>query len=129
MVDITKLALEDRENQKFFSDNDGKVAVNVGGSLTSTPSGLNIGGKVTEVTLNDTTWTPLPLTPLTDRNAVAIQNRSGIEVKINYDNTAIGYLGMVIPTGGERFYDLTDDILIYAKASSGTPILNIEELA
>lgn len=92
-------------------------------------TGLSIGGKVTEVTIDSTSWTPLPATPLAQRNALAIQNLSGIEIKLNYDNTIVGYVGMVVANGAERQYDITDAIVIYAKAASGTPTINVEELA
>lgn len=96
---------------------------------TFTPTGLQTGGKVTEVTLNSSTWTALPTTALTDRNAMSIQNRSGIEIKINYSNAISGYVGIVIPDSGERFYDITDAIVIYAKSASGTPTIYVEEIA
>lgn len=120
--------IRDLEHDKFFQDDEGNVAVNMGGRITSSPSGLQNGGVVTEVTLSDSTWTELPPSPLATRNAISIQNRSGVEIKINYNDLEVGYVGMVIPTGGERFYDITSSIKIFAKASSGSPIVNIEEL-
>jgi hypothetical protein len=102
------------------------VSGTVNGEFTA--SGLNIGGRVSEVALNDTGWTPLPAVPLANRNAICIQNRSGTEIKIDYRSDR-GYIGMVIPANGERFYDITDDIVIYARATAGTPTINIEELA
>jgi hypothetical protein len=112
-------------------DNTARRVVVSGGEVSGTlnPSGLKDGGRVTEVTINSTAWTALPVNALNNRNALAIQNRSGIEIKINYDNTVSGYEGMVIDNGGERFYDITDAIVIYAKAQSGTPTINIEELS
>lgn len=102
-----------------------------GAGLTGefTPTGLKVGGKVTEVPLNAVTWTALPATPLTGRNAISLQNRSGIEIKLNFDPTVVGYVGVFVPDGYERAYDITDSILIYAKAASGTPTVIIEELA
>ena len=101
------------------------------GSLsgTFTPSGLRTGGLVTEVTLNSTTWTALPATALANRNAISLQNLSGLEVKVNYSSGVSGYVGMVLANGSERFYDITDDIVLYAKSSSGTPTINVEEIA
>lgn len=95
----------------------------------STPAGLRTAGRVTEVQLNASTWTALPPSALSDRNAVSIQNPSAIEIKVNYSDAVVGYVGMVIGAGGERFYDITDDILIYAKSASGTPTVNVEELS
>ena len=50
------------------------------------------------MTLNSSSWTALPSTPLTDRNAIAVQNESGINIKLNYDNNVVGYVGMTAPT-------------------------------
>lgn len=97
------------------------------GSLS--PTGLKNGGLITEVTLSAASWTPLPATPLANRNAIAIQNISAVEIKLQYDATIIGYVGVVVPSGGERQYDITDAIVIYAKASAGAPIIVIEEIA
>ncbi len=101
------------------------------GSITGTftPSGLTIGGRITVVSINSTTWTALPATPLANRNAVAIQNESGGLVKVNYDSAAVGFVGMTIFDDGERQYDITDDILIYAKSASGTVNVTVEEIA
>ncbi len=97
------------------------------GSLS--PSGLRNGGLITEVTLSAAAWTALPATPLPARNAIAIQNISAVEIKIQYDNTVATYVGVVIPVGGERQYDITDQIVVYAKASAGSPIIIVEEIA
>jgi hypothetical protein len=105
----------------------GDPALNVAGALS--PSGLNIGGKVTQVTLNALTWTPLPATPLAFRNALAIQNYSGIEVKINYLSSVVGYVGVIIGSGAERSYDVGSTIVLYGKSASGTPTIIVEELA
>jgi hypothetical protein len=120
--------INDREQAKFV-ELDGEVAVRTTASGEFSTSGLKTGGKITEVTVNDSTWTALPPTPLTGRNALAIQNQSGIEIKVNYLNTEPGYVGMVVADGIERFYDIKDTILIYGKSSGGDAILNIEELA
>ena len=129
MADLTKLTTVDREHQKFGVNSNGDVIVRTSGDGTFSLTGLNNGGLITEITLNSTTWTPLPLTPLTNRNALAIQNRSGLEIKINYDNTVVGYVGIAMSDGDERSYDITDAITIYAKSISGTPTITIEELS
>ena len=114
-----------------------KVAIDVAvkelvGNLTGSfsPSGLTIAGEFTQVSINDTGWTLVPATALTDRNQINIQNFTGFEVKIRFDNTG-GYLGMRIPDSSERFYQITESILIYARAESGagTVTLDVEELA
>lgn len=99
-------------------------------NIASTPSGLTIGGKVTVVTVNDTTWTALPLVPLAQRNQINIQNDdASIAIKLNYDPTTVGYVGMVVGPGIEKGYAIKDTILIYAKSASGSVVLNIEEIA
>lgn len=101
-------------------------------TVTFTPSGLRNGGRITEVTLSDVAWTVLPATALASRNAMSIQNVSGSEIKVNYDFTAplpAGYVGTVIPSGGERQYDITDAIPLYAKAETGSPIIIVEEIS
>jgi hypothetical protein len=91
--------------------------------------GLSIAGLITEVQLNSATWTALPATPLALRNAICIQNESGIQIKIGYDNTEPGYIGITINDGGERFYNITPDIIIYAKSEKQTPTVTVEELS
>ena len=100
-----------------------------GGSATYIPSGLRTAGRITEVVINDTTWTALPIASLANRNAISIQNRTGVEIKINYDNTVVGYVGMTVPDQYERHYDITDAIIIYAKAAAGSVSLTIEEIS
>lgn len=123
--------IADREYQKFEETVDG-VAVRVSGSNFSgsfSPTGLQVGGLITEVTINSSSWTALPAVALTNRNALSIQNKSGQQIKINYDNSTVGYVGMVIEDGGERFYDIQDNIIIYAKSSTSSCTLNVEEIA
>jgi len=122
------------EVEKFTLDEDlvhvrvlAKILGSVSGSFT--PSGLSAGGKITEVALNSTTWTAIPPTPLTARNAVGFQNQSGIEIKINHDNSVSGYVGIKVLPGSERYYDITDTVIIYAKSFSGTPTIVVEEIA
>jgi hypothetical protein len=106
------------------------VRVLLGDTISFSYSGLNIAGKVTEVVVNDTTWTALPATALTARNAIRIQNYSNVEVKTNYDSGVAGYVGMVIDAnGGHAAYDITPMIVIYAKAASGSVTLYVEELS
>jgi len=93
------------------------------------PSGLNIGGRILVQQINSTNWTALPLVPLTNRNAICIQNRSGVEVAINYTDTELGFVGIRMDNGAERYYDIKDSIILYAKSSSGIVDLIIEELA
>lgn len=102
-------------------------AFNVSGEMI--PAGLTTAGLLTPVALDAISWTALPPLALIDRNAISIQNVSGVEIKINYDNAEPGYVGTVIDSGSERFYNITDAIQIYAKASAGTPTIMIEEIS
>jgi hypothetical protein len=104
----------------------GSVAVT--GSVDATPAGLHIGGKITQVTLSAAAWTQLPPSHLALRNSLSIQNVSGTEIKINYDNTEPGYVGVTVASGSERHY-LVGQIPIYAKAAAGTPTIQTEEIA
>ena len=127
--------IEDREFQKFDLNGSGLTAVRTitEGTLTGNiqPSGLQNGGQMTEVVLNDVTWVALPSTPLTDRNTMLIQNRSGKEIKVNYSSSIIGYVGMVIDNGSERAYPIKDTIIIYGKVATGlgNAVVNVEELS
>lgn len=96
---------------------------------TFSRTGLSVSGKVTIVSINTSTWTALPATALTDRNAISIQNQSDETIKVNYDTGVSGFVGMEIPAGGERFYNITDDVVIYAKSSSTTVSIAVEEVA
>jgi len=94
------------------------------------PSGLTIGGRISEVSVSHLSWTALPSTALTDRNAMAIQNRSGQAIRLNYDNSLPLSEGVEIQNNVDRFYNITDGITIYAVATGGTPAtVLIEELA
>lgn len=97
---------------------------------TFTPSGLSIAGKLTFVELSDSAWTALPLTPLSNRNGMSIQNQSPSEMQVNFTGTG-GYTenGIKIIAGGERYYDITDSIVIYGRLASGTAKVAVEELS
>lgn len=92
-------------------------------------TGLSIGGLVTEVELNDTTWTELPAAALLNRNALSIQNTAPVNIKLNYSDTVAGFVGVLLSPGAERMYAITDTILIFAKTESGTYKITVEELA
>lgn len=97
--------------------------------VVSSFSGLRNGGLITEQGINAVTWTALPTVNLVGRNAICIQNNSVVEIKMNYRSNVVGYVGIVIPAQSERFYDITDAISIYAKASAGTPTITVEEIS
>lgn len=97
---------------------------------TFTPSGLHNAGRISSVAIDDTSWTPLPATPLAGRNAISIQNRTGVQIALQYDPSTPGYFGVLMPDQFERQYDVTDAIVIYAKASPGNSgNVTVEELS
>jgi hypothetical protein len=71
----------------------------------------------------------LPATPLEGRNALSIQNTSATQIVLDYVDTNPAYEGVIVGTSAERFYSITDQIIIYAKAQAGTPTIMIEEIA
>lgn len=97
--------------------------------LPVSPSGLRNGGIVTIVTVDNTTWTALPPTTLLNRNAMAILNRSGQGIVLNYDNSTVGFVGVPIASGGERQYDITDAIVIYCKSELSSCTVIVEEIS
>lgn len=100
--------------------------------VNSTPSGLRVQGKITEVLIDDASWTPLPATPLTGRNSIRIQNIGGFEMKLNYvSGSSGGYVGMVLINNGENYYNITDNIQLYGRLApgSGSATINVEEIA
>lgn len=128
MPDLRK-TISDREYDKFTLNSQMLTAIRAVVEGNFSFSGLRNGGKITEVTIDDSSWTALPLTALVDRNALSIQNISSVEIAIQYDNSVVGYSGVKIAVGGERFYDITDDIIIYAKSSLGSATITVEELS
>lgn len=124
-----RTTIQDREWDKFVEDTEGKTAVRIKGESTFRISGLNIGGRITEVTIDNTSWTALPASPLAARNTIAVQNVSGEEIKINYDSGVAGYKGIVVASGSERTYDISDAIILYAKSISSTVTINVEEIS
>ena len=85
-------------------------------------------GLFTAVPITNTGWTALPATPLSGRVAIAIQNKTGQNVKVNFQQPA-GYVGMELEDNDERNYDLTDGLIIYAKSEDSNVELWIEEIA
>lgn len=123
--------ISDREYEKFDDTVDGPAVRVTGTNFTGTftPSGLTTGGKITEILIDNLTWTALPASPLAFRNALAIQNFTGQIIKLNYDNTTVGFVGVQINDGSERFYDITDQIVIYAKSQTSAVTVFVEEIA
>jgi hypothetical protein len=116
-------ALDEADNKlKFLRTVDGRLQ-------TNSNSSLRVAGRISEIVIDNTSWTPLPATALANRKAINIQNLSGQEIKLNYNNGIAGYVGIVVANGGERSYDMEDGIVIYAKSVSSTVNINVEEIS
>ena len=91
------------------------------GNLSAQPQGFQTEGLIKAVEINDTTWTALPATPLTDRNALSVRNNTGQEIFVSFTAT---------PTSADDVWDvpdksswnalMSDQVILYGKASSGT---------
>lgn len=131
-TDLPK-TVEDREFGKFELNDDGKVTVRTttSGTLTGEirPTGLNNGGRVTVVEIVSFEWRAIPAVPLADRNAIGIQNASAQDIKVNFDPSVVAFEGMTIGPESERTYDITDQIIVYARCSTGTVNINVEEIS
>jgi hypothetical protein len=93
-------------------------------------AGLRVAGKTSQVTLNDSSWVPLPNTPLINRNAISIQNFSGTGIKLTF-NPLDGSHGYLVTNGSERYYDISDQIIVYGRtvAGGGSVTIIVEELS
>lgn len=97
---------------------------------TITISGLTVAGRITEVPLNDSSWTALPAIALGARNQINIQNDLTFDMKLNYSAATVGYVGIKIASGSERQYAITPTIVLYGKLEpGGSGSITIEELA
>jgi hypothetical protein len=89
------------------------------GDLNAKPVGLTVSGSFVELTIDSTTWTLVTVTNVL-RNHIWLQNQSAVDIKINPDNTTVGYKGIIIEPGQSVNIDIQDDIPMYLKAASGT---------
>lgn len=123
--------INDREYNKF-EEVSGQPAVRVTGTNFSgsfSLTGLTVGGRISIVSIDNTTWTALPATALPNRNQLNIQNESGQNIKINYDNMTVGFVGVLIKNENERQYAIRDSIVMYAKSETSACNITVEELA
>lgn len=132
--------LHRKEAEKFTTDGSGNTAVRVEGniSLDSTDT-LDTEGRITKITLNDSTWVALERSPTTnptgtgaliERGSLTLQNRTKKDILLQYDNTESDItISMILKSGSERFYDIKNPITVYARSISGTGELIIEELS
>lgn len=108
---------------------DGTNTFPVTGSFT--PSGLTTALLVTNTTVGNTA-AKLPLSPLTDRNSLIIENRDALNSIFigNADVTAAGATqGWEIQPASYYALDITDSIEIYAVASVASVSVKVLELA
>ena len=121
------------EKFKFLIDELGRVAVRVGGSISS--KGLSKKGKVTAIPLNASTWTLLS-SGLEDVNTMAVQNLSGIDIALSFKDEATSVTPKtfseqwILSNGGSIEIDIKNDTVgIYAIAESGTPTIKLMEIS
>lgn len=120
--------IEDRQFNSFTLDANGKVCRRICGDIGVSQNGLSIGGLITEVTLSTATWTALPPTPLANRNAMGFQNSTNETISVNF-STPAGIVGWKVKPNGELFFDVTDAVIVYAKALTGSPMVTVMEIA
>lgn len=136
---MVRTPTRDLERDKF-TEVDGETAVRVdargvtvefpdGTVVNARPKGLRTEGRVSTVAITTGSWSALPTTPLPNRNAVSVQNQTSQNVLINYNNTAPAGEGMILLPGDERSYDISNEIILYARATVSSGSLNVEELA
>ncbi len=130
-------SVQDRFHQSFELNSEQKPAIRTipDATASTTVSGSvaiegYIAGKLTLVEINDTTWTAIPVTPLADRHAVSIQNRTGQSLYYNWEASDVDavYKGWVVPNGYERSWPVQIGAVLYFKSTSGTVKLMVEEL-
>ena len=101
----------------------------VTGEVTAIPSGVVGSLKYTSVEITDTEWRPVPPVADPGRITLAIQNPSGVEIKVRGDATgAYAANGMPVGASGERQYQVASVPIVYVRASAGTFNINVEEL-
>ena len=135
--EISETGLKDlqRSAHTYDKNNDTSVRVIVSEFLdvienTFTPSGLKNGGLDTIMTLVDSSWTPLPLSALVPRNSLQIQNQSEVEIltTVNVNPQPSQTYGVKVPAGGSAFIDITDEIIIYGRSTSGSASIVVREV-
>jgi len=115
MSTFTKKNLTGSNNNELLPNADGSI--NVVGAENNPPS---TSGEVTEVTINENTWTLIPV--VANRRAIAVINNSGQEIKSNYDDV-LGYVGIPILDGNERRYEHRLPFYLKSEASSCTVLI------
>lgn len=106
-------------------------------AVNPTPNIVDISAQITKIEINPTTWTllersgstsPIGTGPLISRQVITIQNTTGQDIIIQYDNaTTDNTISILIPDGVERIYDFGSNIQFYAKSVTSNVDLVYEE--
>lgn len=132
MTELTD-SISDLERKKFRKEDD-EIVVAVTGKTLSQQTGLSVKGRHTEVLIDDSSWTPLPMVQLASANVISIQNYTGFQMKVNFIDDVmlgVGYVGTRIADKSERMYDISNGIQPYGRLApgSGSAFVDVEELA
>ena len=94
-------------------------------ALRVSDSGITSTPTYTVVSVT-TSATPLPATPLSGRRSVFVRNAAMVDI-IMCDSA--GNLGLTLQSGDSKRYNVQNDsTLLYAKVSTGTANLEVEEV-
>ena len=86
-------------------------------------------GKTSKIIIDETQWWPLPAIAFTNRKSFSIQNLSGSDILLNFNNLAPSTEGITLSSGNERFYDIKATLYGRRKSGTGDVTLIIEELS
>lgn len=90
---------------------------------------LEQGGQHKSILINSDTWTDVTPVPLVGRKAITVQNTNqDYKVKLNFDNSIVGFVGTTMYPEGERFYTALDNVKLYAKSELGSFYIDVEEV-
>lgn len=105
----------------------------IGGVVSGTfqPTGLQVAGKTTMLSIDSSAWYAAPVTPLTGRNNIEIQNpsTSTSDMLWVYDNTVGATVGFHVTPGSSRSIAIKGSIPVYVRMVSGAATVVVEELA
>jgi len=99
------------------------------------PTGGGSTGTTFQVGINNTGWTLVPANVIDNIVSLNIQNNTGQNVRLNFDNTEPGFLGQQLADQQERIYTLFPraiadvTFLVYAKSELGAVTLDVEAIA
>jgi len=117
-----------KQNKSLLPKGDGTYCRQVCGEVSVTGIRSGASPRFAEVAINDSSWTDVTAS-FTDPIVVSIQNKSGVQCKVNGDPLTVGYVGMVIEDNEERNYnDLDAGFIVYAKSQAGAATLFVEAI-